>query len=125
MHLPEPNFDCDGNCTVGEDCEGRVAGPSRSTIAGYAEAITLRAQDALTPQPPTTTHPPWLRMARANFQNVRDLNGDLLVSVADILEMLGDFGCVENCDADLTGDNAVSVEDLLTLLANFGLECPE
>ena len=53
------------------------------------------------------------------------MNADLLVSVADILEMLGDFGCLEGCMADLNGDNAVSVEDLLALLANFGLECPE
>ena len=54
-----------------------------------------------------------------------DLNNDLLISVADILEMLGDFGCIENCEADLNGDDAVSVEDLLLLLASFGLDCPE
>jgi hypothetical protein len=54
-----------------------------------------------------------------------DLNSDLLVSVADILEILGEYGCLGDCFADLTGDGSVSVEDLLALLANFGLECPE
>ena len=39
-----------------------------------------------------------------------------MISVADILEMLMDLGCVENYEADLNGDDAVSVDDLLELL---------
>ena len=51
------------------------------------------------------------------------MNGDLLVSVADILVMLGEFGCITDCTNDLNGDGAISVDDLLSLLANFGLDC--
>ena len=50
-------------------------------------------------------------------------NNDGLISVADILELLADFGCTANCDADLNGDGATNVNDILQILAAFGGQC--
>ena len=52
-----------------------------------------------------------------------DLNGDLLISVSDVLVLLSDFGCLESCSADVNGDGAVTVSDVLQLLSAFGTEC--
>lgn len=52
-----------------------------------------------------------------------DLNNDGQVTVADILELLADFGCTANCDADLNGDGATNVNDILLILAAFGADC--
>ena len=55
-----------------------------------------------------------------------DLNADGIRSVADLVILLGDFGCdsaIEPCPADLTGDGATLVSDVLTLLAGFGVPC--
>ena len=54
---------------------------------------------------------------------VGDFNGDETISVADLLALLGDFGCVTNCIADLNGDGVVNVGDLLGFLGIFGEEC--
>ena len=122
----EPNFDCDGNCTVGEDCEGTCGGTVTLDDCGVCGGDNASCSGCTDPAATNYDPSALVEDGTCEFPEcLGDLNGDLLVSVADILEMLGDFGCVENCDADLTGDNAVSVEDLLTLLANFGLECPE
>jgi choice-of-anchor B domain-containing protein len=55
---------------------------------------------------------------------VGDFNGDQTISVADLLILLGDFGCTSNCLADLNGDGVVNVGDLLGFLGVFGEECP-
>ena len=55
---------------------------------------------------------------------VGDLNGDEVISVADLLALLGDFGCTSNCIADLNGDGVVNVGDLLSFLGVFGDDCP-
>jgi GH18 family chitinase len=52
-----------------------------------------------------------------------DLNGDGIVSVNDILELLSEFGCIAECDSDVDGDAAITVNDLLLVLSNFGTEC--
>ena len=124
--FPEPNFDCDGNCTAGEDCEGTCGGTVTLDDCGVCGGDNTSCSGCTDPAATNYDPSALVEDGTCEFPEcLGDLNGDLLVSVADILEMLGDFGCIENCDADLTGDNAVSVEDLLTLLANFGLECPE
>ena len=53
----------------------------------------------------------------------QDLNGDGAVTVADVLLILGEFGCESNCGADVDGDGAVSVSDVLNVLAVFGQPC--
>ena len=53
-----------------------------------------------------------------------DINNNGTVEVADLLILLGDFGCTENCTAaDINGDGAVTVADILLFLALFGEEC--
>jgi hypothetical protein len=46
-----------------------------------------------------------------------------VISVADILELLGQFGCTSGCAVDLNDDDATNVQDILILLAAFGTEC--
>lgn len=52
-----------------------------------------------------------------------DLNGDGLVSVADVLILLGDFGCTEGCAGDANGDGVTNISDLLVILSAFGVPC--
>ena len=52
-----------------------------------------------------------------------DLNEDGQITVADILQLLADFGCTSSCDADLNEDGATNVNDILQILAAFGSEC--
>lgn len=52
-----------------------------------------------------------------------DLNEDGQITVADILELLADFGCTSDCAADLNGDGATNVNDILQILAAFGEDC--
>ncbi|MDA0939545.1 MAG: PKD domain-containing protein [Bacteroidetes bacterium] len=123
---PEPNLDCDGNCIAGVDCEGTCGGTATTdqcgVCGGDGSTCTGCTDPGATNFDPTAT----VDDGTCEFPIcLGDLNSDLLVSVADILEILGEYGCLGDCFADLTGDGSVSVEDLLALLANFGLECPE
>ena len=52
-----------------------------------------------------------------------DVNGDGFVSVADVLQVLGEFGCQTSCDNDVDGDDAVTVADILAILSAFGGNC--
>ena len=53
-----------------------------------------------------------------------DINNNGTVEVADLLILLGDFGCTENCTAaDINGDGSVTVGDILLFLALFGEDC--
>ena len=55
-----------------------------------------------------------------------DLDFDGLVTVADILLLLGEFGCVVDCGAaDLSDDGLVGVSDVLIMLNAFGTPCPD
>jgi hypothetical protein len=52
-----------------------------------------------------------------------DLDNDGLVNVNDVLLLLGEFGCAEDCTFDLNGVPGVDVSDFLILLGVFGLPC--
>ena len=57
-----------------------------------------------------------------------DLNLDGLITTADVLIALSEFGCdadaVPNgCVADLDADGVVGVSDILSILSYFGLPC--
>ncbi|PCJ79979.1 MAG: hypothetical protein COA49_10180 [Bacteroidetes bacterium] len=52
-----------------------------------------------------------------------DVNGDGVITVADILELLGQFGCVSGCTVDVNSDGSTNVQDILILLAAFGTTC--
>ncbi|MDP6312612.1 MAG: hypothetical protein QF781_10730, partial [Phycisphaerales bacterium] len=49
-----------------------------------------------------------------------DLDGDGVVGVDDLLNLLGAWGPCSGCPADINGDGTVGVDDLLIMLANFG-----
>ena len=53
-----------------------------------------------------------------------DIVADGLITVADVLEILGQFGCDVNCFADVDADGAVTVSDVLSVLSVFGEPCP-
>ena len=53
-----------------------------------------------------------------------DLDGDFIVGVSDILQLLGAFGCTDECGpSDVNADGAVNVTDVLFLLGLFGSVC--
>lgn len=52
-----------------------------------------------------------------------DINGDGVITVADVLLVLSEFGCLSGCTADVDGDTYVNVSDILLLLAAFGTTC--
>ena len=53
-----------------------------------------------------------------------DLDGDGVVSVGDVLMLLGEFGCAVECgSADLDADGLVGVTDILAMLNVFGTPC--
>lgn len=53
-----------------------------------------------------------------------DINQDGMVSVADVLAVLSEFGCSgTTCLYDLDNDNAVTVADVLQVLSAFGVPC--
>jgi len=52
-----------------------------------------------------------------------DVNNDGFISVADVLQVLGEFGCAATCTNDVNGDGAVTVADILAILSAFGSTC--
>ena len=38
--------------------------------------------------------------------------------------LLGEFGCSANCTTDLDGDGVVAIGDVLDMLGTFGESCP-
>jgi len=52
-----------------------------------------------------------------------DLNNDNSVTVADLLLILSEFGCLTGCTTDINNDGVTTVSDLLELLSVFGTTC--
>ncbi len=53
-----------------------------------------------------------------------DLNNDDSITVADLLLVLSEFGCIVNCEnTDVNGDGLTTVSDLLEILSVFGTIC--
>ena len=55
-----------------------------------------------------------------------DLDGDRHVTLADLAQLLGNYGTpsgMSYADGDLDGDADVDLADLAALLANYGLDC--
>ena len=49
-----------------------------------------------------------------------DVDGDGDVDVEDILEILAQWLCDQDCSADVDGNGSVDVTDILLALANYG-----
>jgi PKD repeat protein len=124
--IPETGFDCEGNCVAGIDCNGicgggavedgcGICGGDGSTCSGCTDESASNYDPSATIDDGSCEFP----------LCIGDLTGDFLVSVSDILQILGDYGCLVNCASDVTLDDAVSVDDLLTVLSNFGQVCPQ
>jgi len=52
-----------------------------------------------------------------------DVNGDNIISVADILAVLSEFGCTSGCSFDADENGSVTVSDVLLILSAFGQTC--
>ena len=52
-----------------------------------------------------------------------DMDGDGVVTVSDVLDVLSEFGCVEGCVMDINGDGSTNVTDVLAVLSAFGTAC--
>jgi len=53
-----------------------------------------------------------------------DFNGDGNINVADLLILLGEYGCSSACITDLDGDGNVNTSDSLIFFGLFGTTCP-
>ena len=49
-----------------------------------------------------------------------DLDGNMIVSIDDLLAVLNDWGCSSNCSSDINGDDKVDIEDLLSVIEAWG-----
>lgn len=54
------------------------------------------------------------------FGDCADLDGDGVVGIVDLLELLGNWGPCIGCPADLDGDDRVGITDFLQMLASWG-----
>ena len=52
-----------------------------------------------------------------------DFNNDRLVSLADVMAVITNFGSRTNLRYDLNGDNLVSLADVNEVIRYFGLRC--
>lgn len=52
-----------------------------------------------------------------------DTDGDLVVGVSDILNILSEFSCTVDCQYDVNGDGVINVNDVLLVLSVFGSSC--
>ena len=60
---------------------------------------------------------------QSNQACVGDMDGDLVVTVSDVLDILSEFGCASACTMDINGDGATNVTDVLLVLSAFGTTC--
>ena len=52
-----------------------------------------------------------------------DINGDDVVNISDLLEIISSWGLCSGCDADINDDGTVNVSDLLMVIDAWG-SCP-
>ena len=65
----------------------------------------------------------YVRVYQENAGCSEDVDNDGLVTVADILLVLTEYGCVTQCLNDINIDGVINVSDILMILAAFGTEC--
>ena len=119
-------FDCEGNCVAGEDCEGTCGGSVEVDQCGICGGDGTTCLGCTDPSAPNYDATATIDDGTCETPAcLGDLNLDGIISVADILVMLGDFGCNELCVADVNDDDSVGSSDLLIMLTVFGAGCPE
>ena len=116
------------NVGLGAVAGGIAVVPNTGAYVWFAEGLTLGATYQLyiqnEPYPPTS----WSYSTPfAVFETctgcLGDFSGNGLVTVEDILMMLGEFGCSGVCLTDVNGDGHVAVDDFLLVLGAFGESC--
>ena len=56
-------------------------------------------------------------------QCLGDVNGNNVLEVADLLQLISEFGCLSGCSFDVSNDGAVTSVDLVIVLSGFGAAC--
>ena len=56
--------------------------------------------------------------------NSPDINGDLVVNLADVILLAGDFFSDYNFQSDLSGDGVLNLSDISLFAQHFGAHCP-
>lgn len=79
------------------------------------QASTHQAMDTK----PGFTHAFARHTHHAWYTALGDVDGNMSVTVEDLLAVLGTFGPCEGCQSDLDGDGQVGIEDVLQVLADF------
>ena len=75
---------------------------------------------------PDDINGPWSDLAENWFSDEccdADINGDLVVDGADLVDLIETWGPCDGCGADLDDSASVDVEDLLFLFARWGSDC--
>ena len=102
------------------DADGHVLISQLTTDGEVSLTVNLqtRTADGINPQ---------VLQQSLTFQEVYecfgDFNNDGLIGIADILLLLGDFGCPAECNYDMNGDGGVTTSDMLVMLSIFGTSC--
>ena len=52
-----------------------------------------------------------------------DFDSNGIINIADVLNILSEFGCILDCEYDLDADGSVTIHDVLILLQLFGSTC--
>jgi beta-glucanase (GH16 family) len=65
----------------------------------------------------------YVRVYQENAGCSEDVDNDGLVTVVDILLVLTEYGCANECLHDINIDGVINVSDILMILAAFGTEC--
>jgi hypothetical protein len=103
----------DGSCLELDECE--ECGGDNSTCSGCTDPEACNFSEVALVEDDTCEYD--------SCDCPADLNDDGVISVADILLLLGQFGCAEDCTIDVNDDGSTNVQDILILLASFGTEC--
>ena len=112
--------DYDNNRTLGED-DGGDLGPEGIIYISSADSpnghgMVIMANEVSATLSIYTVDPSACYLA--------DLDVDGVVDAADLLIMLANFGCEENClVGDFNNDDVVSIADLLIFLSGYGETC--
>ena len=106
------------NWTIGNDISVEMVGPSVSysiTEDGTYVVVFVYAQGAFITSVETIV---------STGACPGDFNCDRTISVTDLLMLISDFSCVEDCTTDMDTDGIVGVSDLISFISVYGTNCP-
>lgn len=132
LHAPF-NVDADSDdltLSVWDDfgwrCVDHLAWSDASAVVNTSYGRTTDGAESWMTFVPNTSTPPTPNAPNAGTSTsgcAADLDGDGLVGVADVLIVLGAFGCTGTCPGDLDTNGVVGISDILAVLSGFGQLC--